>query len=79
MQVNFRARNSLVQEVLVGAQRALTQCTNKKEPITVSQLWQVVVLKAVPSTSPNDLRSVALCLLSFAVSVLHFDDLAKLR
>ena len=69
----------LVKSTFAGAQRLLDhQTTNcKKEPITVSQLEQLVASKAGPMASLYNIRSVFICLLAFA-AFLRFDELAKL-
>ncbi|XP_073253447.1 uncharacterized protein [Porites lutea] len=67
----------LVKSTLAGAQRLLAHQTTKKEPITVSQLDQLVASKA-DSVSPwYNIRSVIFCLLAFP-AFLRFDELAKL-
>ena len=67
----------LVKSILAGAQRLLAHHTTKKEPITVSQLGQLVTCKADAMASLYNIRSVVICLLAFAAFLL-FDDLAKL-
>ena len=67
----------LVKSTLVGAQRVLARQTIKKEPITVSQLDQLVASKAHSMASLYNIRSVVICLLAFA-AFLRFDELAKL-
>ena len=67
----------LVKSVLAGAQRLLAHPTTKKEPITVSQLEQLVACKADSMASLYNIRSVLICLLAFA-AFLRFDELAKL-
>ena len=67
----------LVKSVLAGAQHLLAHHTNKKEPITVSQLEQLVTCKADAMASLYNIRSVVICLLAFA-AFLRFDELAKL-
>ena len=51
--------------------------TSMKEPITVSQLEQLVNSKALSMGSLYHIRSVVICLLAF-VAFLRFDELAKL-
>ena len=65
-----------VKSILAGAQRLLTHHTSRKEPITVSQLEQLVACKADSMASLYNIRSV-ICLLAFA-TFLRFDELAKL-
>ena len=67
----------LVKSTLAGAQRLLAHQTSKKEPITVSQLEQLVASKADSMASLYNIRSVAICLLAF-VPFLRFDELARL-
>ena len=67
----------LVKSTLAGAQRVLARQTIKKEPITVSQLEQLVASKAHSVASLYNIRSVVICLLAFA-AFLRFDELAKL-
>ena len=67
----------LVKSTLAGAQRLLAHQTTKKEPITVSQLEQLVASTADSMASLYDIRSVVICLLAFA-AFLRFDELAKL-
>ena len=67
----------LVKSTLAGAQRLLAHQTTKKEPITVSQLEQLVASKADSMDSLYNIRSVAICLLAFA-AFLRFVELAKL-
>ena len=62
---------------LSGAQRLLAHRTSKKEPITVSQLEQLVACKADAMASLYYIRSVVICLIVFA-AFLRFDELAKL-
>ena len=66
-----------MKDVLAGAQRLLAHHTSKKEPVTVSQLEQLVNSKALSIASLYDIRSVVICLLAFA-AFLRFDELAKL-
>ena len=67
----------LVKSTLAGAQRLLAHQTTKKEPITVSQLEQLVASKADSMASLYNIHSVVICLLTFA-AFLRFDELAKL-
>jgi len=55
----------------------LAHQTSKKEPVTVSQLEQLVNSKALSMASLYDIRSVVMWLLAFA-AFLRFDELAKL-
>ena len=64
----------LVKSTLAGAQRLLAHQTTK-EPITVSQLEQLVASKADSMASLYSIRSVVICLLAFA-AFLRFDELA---
>ena len=66
-----------VKSILAGAQRMLAHHTSKKEPITVSQLEQLVACKADSMASLYNIRSVVICLLAFA-AFLRFDELVKL-
>ena len=66
-----------VKSILAGAQRLLAHHTSKKEPITVSQLEQLVACKADSMASLYNIRSVVICLPAFA-AFLRFDELAKL-
>ena len=66
-----------MKSTLAGAQRVLARQTIKKEPITVSQLEQLVASKAHSMASLYNIRSVVICLLAFA-AFLRFDELAKL-
>ena len=67
----------LAKSILAGAQRLLAHETTKKEPITVSQLEQLVACKADSMASLYNIRSVIICLLASA-AFLRFDELAKL-
>ena len=67
----------LVKSILAGAQCLLARQTSKKEPITVSQLEQLVACKADSMASLYNIRSVVICLLAFA-AFLRFHELAKL-
>ena len=67
----------LVKSIVAGAQRLLAHQTTKKEPITVSQFWQLVVCKPDSMASLYDIRSVVICLLAFA-AFLRFEELSKL-
>ena len=67
----------LVKSILAGAQRLLANQTSKKEPITVSQLQQLVACKADSMASLYNIRSAVICLLAFA-AFLRFDELSKL-
>ena len=69
--------HSLVKSTFAGAQRLLAHRTTKKEPITVSQLEQLVASKADSMASLYNIRSVVICLLAFA-AFLRFDELARL-
>ena len=71
------SEHPLVKSILAGAQRLLAHQTTKKEPITVSQLEQLVACKADSLASLYNIRSVIICLLAFA-AFLRFDELAKL-
>ena len=64
----------LVKSTLAGAQRLLGHQTTKKEPITVSQLEQLVASKADSMASLYNIRSVVICLLA----MLPFSDLMSL-
>ena len=66
-----------MKSTLAGAQRLLAHQTNKKEPLTVSQLEQLVASKASPMASLYNIRSVVICLLASA-AFLRFDELARL-
>ena len=67
----------LVKSILVAVQRLLAHHTSKMEPITVSQLEQLVASKAYSMASLYNICSVVICLLAFA-AFLRFDELAKL-
>ena len=67
----------LVKSTLSDAQRLLAHQTTKKERITVSQLEQLVASKADSMASLDNIRSVVICLLAFAV-FLRFDDMSLL-
>ena len=54
----------LVKSILSSAQRLLAHRTSKKEPITVSQLEQLVACKADVMTSLYKIRSVVICLIA---------------
>ncbi|XP_044166270.1 uncharacterized protein LOC122950262 [Acropora millepora] len=69
--------HALVKSTLAGAQRVLARQTIKKEPISVSQLEQLVASKAYLMASLYNIRSIVICLLAFA-AFLRFDELAKL-
>ena len=56
----------LVKSTLAGADRLLAHQTTKKEPITVSQLEQLVASKADSMASLYNIRSVVICLPAFA-------------
>ena len=66
-----------MKSTLAGALRLLAHQTTRKEPITVSQLEQLVASKADSMSSLYNIRSVVICLLAFAV-FLRFDELARL-
>ena len=66
-----------MKSILASVQRLLAHQTTKKEPITVSQLEQLVPCKADSMASLCNIRSVVICLLAFA-AFLRFDELAKL-
>ena len=66
-----------VKSFLAGEERLLAHQINKKEPITVSQLEQLVACKADSMASLYNTRSVVICLLAFA-AFLRFTELAKL-
>ena len=68
--------HALVKSTLAGAQRLVAHQTTKKEPITVSQLEQLVASKADSMASLYNIRSV-ICLLAFA-AFLRLVELAKL-
>ena len=51
-------------KVLSGAQRLLARRTSKREPITVSQLVQLVACKADAMTSLYNFRSAVICCIS---------------
>ena len=71
------SENPLVKGVFAcWCQRLLAHHTSKKEPITVARLDQLVNSKALSMASLYDIRSVLICLLSFA-AFLRFDELAK--
>jgi len=57
----------LVKSIFAGAQRLLVHRTTKNEPITVSQLEQLVTRKADAMVSLYNIHSVVICLLAFAV------------
>ena len=65
----------LVKSILPGAQRLHQRA--KKEPITVSQLEQLVSCKADSMASLYNIRSFVICLLALA-AFLRFYDLAKI-
>ena len=67
----------MVKITLAGAQRFLARQAIKKEPVTVSQLQQLVASKADSMASLHSIRSVVICLLAFA-AYLRLDELAKL-
>ena len=71
------ADHPLVKSTLAGAQRLLAHQTTRKEPITASQLEQLVASKADSMASLYNIRSVVICLLAFA-AFLRFDELARL-
>lgn len=58
------------------AQRFLARQTIKKEPITVSQLEQLVASKTDSMASLYNIRSVVICFLAFA-PFFRFDELAR--
>ena len=66
-----------MKSILAGAQRLLAHQTSKNEPITVSQLQQLVACKADSMASLYNIRSVVICWLAFA-AFLRFDELFKL-
>jgi len=67
----------LVKSTRASAQRFLARQTIKKEPITVSQLEQLVASEADSMASLCNIRSVVICLLAFA-PFFRFDELARL-
>ena len=66
-----------MKSILAGAQRLLAHQRSKNEPITVSQLQQLVACKADSMASLYNIRSVVICWLAFA-AFLRFDELFKL-
>ena len=58
----------LAKSTLAGAQRFLARQTIKKEPVTVSQLEQLVASKVDSMAYLYNIRSVVICLLAFAAS-----------
>ena len=62
---------------LAGEERLLAHQITEKEPITVSQLEQLVACKADSMASLYNTRSVVICLLALA-AFLRFNELAKL-
>jgi len=66
-----------VKRTLAGVQHFLAHHTTKEEPITVSQLEQLVASKADSMASLYNIHTVVICLLAFA-AFLTFDELAKL-
>ena len=52
----------LVKSILAVAQRLLAHHPSKKEPITVSQLEQLVACKAGAMASMYNIRSVVICI-----------------
>ena len=62
----------LVKSILAGAQRLLAHQTSKKEPITVSELEQLVACKADSMASLYNIRSVVICLLAFTETMRFF-------
>ena len=58
----------LVKSFLSGAQRLLAHRTSKKEPITVSQLKQLVACKADAMASLYYIRSVVICDIFWCIS-----------
>ena len=66
-----------MKSILAGAQRLLAHQTSTNEPITVSQLQQLVACKADSMASLYNIRSVVICLLAFA-AFLRFDELFQL-
>ena len=65
----------LVKSTLAGAQRFLAR-QKIKEPVTVSQLEQLVVSKVDSMASLYNIRSVVICLIALA-AFLRFDELTK--
>ena len=66
-----------VKSFLAGEERLLAHQITEKEPITVSQLEQLVACKADSMASLYNTRSVVICLLALA-AFLRFNELAKL-
>lgn len=64
--------------IVEAYRRILAAPKNKKEPVTAEDLRKMVLMFAGPKASLADVRTVAICLISFA-AFLRFDELASLR
>ena len=70
--------HELVQQVLAGAKHILAKATTKKEPITVSILQSLVDECGGREASLADVRTLAICLVSFA-GVFRYDEIVGLK
>ena len=67
-----------VVSIMEAYRRVLAAPKNKKEPVTAEDLRKMVHMSAGPKASLADVRTIAICLISFA-AFLRFDELASLR
>ena len=70
------SEHPFVKSFLAGEERLLVHQITKKEPITVSQLEQLVAYKADSMASLYNIRSVVVCLLAFT-AFLRFAKLVR--
>lgn len=71
-------QHELVKQVVAGAKRILAHQTNKKEPITPEILAKLVDKFAGESADLDDIRIVAICLMSFA-GFLRYNEVSALK
>ena len=71
-------KHPLVEQMLAGAKRILAKPVVKKQPITTSMLSSLVAKCGGKDASLSDVRTLAICLVSFA-GFLRFDELSNLR
>ena len=71
-------RHPTVVSIMEAYRRVLAAPKNKKEPVTAEDLRKMVRLSAGLKASLADVRTIAICLISFA-AFLRFDELASLR
>lgn len=71
-------KHPLVEQVLAGAKRVLAKPTVKKEPITADILKELVTKHGGEGASLSDIRTLAICLVSFA-GFFRYDEVSRLK